>query len=130
MKVAHVASTPISNSLSDYDFLLRRFWNETCDTTSHRYSTNPGGIESFMTNDKQNYYEQRAAILRYLAACPHAADTVEGVVNWWLPRQRYEDTREAIERILEELAAEGLVLKTHLPDNKVMYTCPEKKSGK
>ena len=82
-----------------------------------------------MENDKQNYSEQRAAILLYLAACPHAADTVEGVVNWWLPRQRYEDTREAIEKILEELAAEGLVLKTHLPDNKVMYTCPEKKSG-
>jgi len=75
-------------------------------------------------NDKSSYLEQREAILRYLAASPRAADTVEGVVNWWLPRQRYHDTYEAIEKILGELAAEGRVVKTRLPDNKVIYTCP------
>jgi Fe2+ or Zn2+ uptake regulation protein len=79
-----------------------------------------------MENEKQNRSEQRATILRYLAACPRAADTKEGVVHWWLARQRYNDTYAVIEQILEELVAEGLVTKVTLPDNKVIYTCPEK----
>jgi hypothetical protein len=74
-------------------------------------------------NDTSRRLEQRETILRYLAANSRAADTVEGVVNWWLPRQRYLDTYEAIENILEELAAEGLVVKTRLPDDKVIYSC-------
>ena len=81
-----------------------------------------------MTDEEQNRREQRAAILRYLAACPHAADTVAGVVDWWLPRQRYSDAYAAIEEILEEMVAEGLVIKVSLPDNLVIYTCPEKKN--
>lgn len=74
-------------------------------------------------NDKPGHHEQREAILRYLAARPNAADTVDGVVNWWIPLQRYQDTYSAIEEILEELADEGLVVKKILPDNKVIYTC-------
>jgi len=82
-----------------------------------------------MENEKQSRSELSATILRYLAACPHAADTVEGVVSWWLPRQRYSDARAAIEQILEEMVAEGLVTKVNLPDNKVIYTCSEKQNG-
>lgn len=66
---------------------------------------------------------QRTTILRYLAATPHAADTVEGVVNWWMSRQRYIDTRDVIERILEDLVTEGYLAKTTLPDNKILYRC-------
>lgn len=67
--------------------------------------------------------EQRATIMRYLAERPRAADTVEGVINWWMYRQRYLDTREAIEKILEELVLEGYLVKTTLPENKILYTC-------
>jgi Fe2+ or Zn2+ uptake regulation protein len=74
-------------------------------------------------NEKSRYLEQRETILRYLEAAPHAADTVEGVVIWWLPRQRYRDAYQDIEKILEELTAEGLVVKTRLLDNKVIYSC-------
>lgn len=80
-------------------------------------------------NEQSGHLEQREAILRYLAARPHAADTVEGVVNWWLPLQRYQDTYETIEKILEGLAAEGLLAKTSLPDDKVIYACPKKQNG-
>lgn len=48
---------------------------------------------------------------------------MEGVVKWWLSLQRYNDTYEAIEKILEELVAEGRIEKNRLPDNKVIYSC-------
>lgn len=76
--------------------------------------------------DKNDESEQRVTILRYLAATPHAADTVEGVVNWWLSRQRYHDTCEVIEKILEDMVVEGSVIKTTLPDHKVIYACANK----
>jgi hypothetical protein len=34
-------------------------------------------------------------ILSYLGAHPQAADTVDGIVGWWLPRQRHY---EAVDR--------------------------------
>jgi len=44
-------------------------------------------------------------IVRYLRSHPQAADTVDGVVHWWLPRQRLEEARDAIEGALEALVA-------------------------
>ena len=65
--------------------------------------------------------EQREAILRYLEACPNAADTLNGVVEWWIPLQRYRDDYEKVAKILEELFAEGLIEKQVLPDQKIIY---------
>lgn len=79
-------------------------------------------------NDNPAHMEQRDAILRYLESHPHAADTVDGIVNWWLPLQRYQDTFEMVEKILEELVMDGQVVKTSLPDNKVIYICASAKS--
>lgn len=81
-------------------------------------------------DDNPGHAERRDAILRYLATHAHAADTVEGIVDWWLPLQRYQDTVEEVEKILEELVRSGQVLKTSLPDNKVIYTCAQTKPDK
>lgn len=80
-----------------------------------------------MEKDAQRRLEQRESILRYLAACPHAADTVEGVAGWWLARQRFHDTCQAIEEILEELVSEGLLVKVNLANNTVIYKWPDEK---
>lgn len=77
-----------------------------------------------MKKNGQRRLEQRESILRYLAACPRAADTVEGVASWWLARQRLHDTRQAIEEILEELVAEGLLGKVNVANN-VIYKWPD-----
>jgi hypothetical protein len=37
-----------------------------------------------------------AELLAYLSRHPNAADTLEGIMNWWLPRQRYETERRRI----------------------------------
>ena len=62
------------------------------------------------------------AVMRYLRHQPDAADTLEGVVKWWLPRQRYLDTRERVEAALELLVQRELVEKFAGPGG-VVYRC-------
>ena len=51
------------------------------------------------------------AIRHYLAKHPDAADTLEGVVNWWLVRQRYENAVTRVSRALELLVEQGELTK-------------------
>lgn len=60
-------------------------------------------------------------ILSYLRNHPNAADTLDGILNWWLPRQRYEMEQQRIEESLEHLVARGLVSKKTLSDGTVLY---------
>ena len=60
-------------------------------------------------------------ILRYLRAHPQAADTVDGIVEWWLPRQRYDEAVDRVQSALDELVARGLMEKTTLVDGTVLY---------
>ena len=60
-------------------------------------------------------------ILSYLRNHPNAADTLEGILNWWLPRQRYETEQQRIEQGLEYLVTQGLVSKKVLSDGTILY---------
>lgn len=53
--------------------------------------------------------DPRAEILAYLRAHPSAADTVDGIIAWWLPRQRHETAKAAIQRALDGLVGEGMI---------------------
>lgn len=53
--------------------------------------------------------DPRKEIIEYLRAHPSAADTIDGIVQWWLPLQRYETAREAIQKALDDLVAQGLI---------------------
>lgn len=63
----------------------------------------------------------RDEILKYLRAHPKAADTVEGIGSWWLPRQRYEEDVQRVQQALDELAERGLVAKTTVADGTILY---------
>jgi len=60
-------------------------------------------------------------ILRYLRAHPQAADTVDGIVEWWLPRQRYDEAVDQVQLVLDELVARRLVDQITLVDGTVLY---------
>mgnify|MGYP001432792198 CR=1 FL=1 len=60
-------------------------------------------------------------ILRYLRAHPQAADTVDGIVEWWLPRQRHAEAVERVQQALDELVARCLVERITLVDGTVLY---------
>lgn len=51
----------------------------------------------------------RQEIVEYFLRHPAAADSLDGIVDWWLPRQRYETARTAIQKALDDLVREGLV---------------------
>jgi hypothetical protein len=60
-------------------------------------------------------------IRAYLAGHPNAEDSLRGVVNWWLVRQRYQQTSEMVQRALDYLVAEGTVERRRLPDGRETY---------
>ena len=68
------------------------------------------------------------ALLRYLRTHPDAADTLEGVVKWWLPRQRYYDAMESVEAALELLVQRDVVEKFPGPSG-VVYRCSAHRSA-
>jgi len=65
--------------------------------------------------------EVETSILAYLGAHPHAADTLDGILSWWLPRQRYVSARERIEVSLSRLVHRGVLRRDRLPDGSDLY---------
>lgn len=63
----------------------------------------------------------------YLARHPHAADSIEGIVKWWLPQQRYIDAYEKIVTALDYLVTQGVVKKVEIPGS-VLYSSKESAS--
>jgi len=73
-------------------------------------------------HDESGLTSPSAEILRYLRAHPQAADTVDGIVLWWLPRQRYEEAVDRVQHALDDLVARGLVGRIRLVDGTVLYS--------
>ena len=63
-------------------------------------------------------------IENYLVSHPDAADSIEGIVKWWLPQQRYVDAHDKIVKALEYLIESGVVKKIDIPGG-VLYSCNE-----
>ena len=61
------------------------------------------------------------AVLAYLRERPDAADTLAGIVEWWLPQQRYETERSRIRAALDELVASGALRRDRRPGGNDLY---------
>ncbi|RAN77189.1 hypothetical protein B5P43_21020 [Bacillus sp. SRB_336] len=73
------------------------------------------------TETAENPGEIERSVLAYLHHHPQAADTLRGIVNWWLPQQRYESGCQRIERVLTGLVARGVLRRDPLPHGDVLY---------
>ena len=60
-------------------------------------------------------------IERYLAVHPNAADSLEGILRWWLTRQRYEDSAQQVRQALERLLQQGTITTRVLSGGKTLY---------
>lgn len=60
-------------------------------------------------------------IARYLRDHPDAADSLDGIRQWWLPRLRLQEASAQVEEAVQELLARGEVERQILPDGTVLY---------
>jgi hypothetical protein len=70
--------------------------------------------------DRSRSDDVRGEILAYLNAHPRAADSLDGIVSWWLSRPRYQ-AYDRIQESLDELVETGLVERICLADGSVLY---------
>jgi hypothetical protein len=60
-------------------------------------------------------------IERYVSDHPHAADTAAGIGSWWVGRQRYGDSADAVQEALDYLVARRRLSSSRLPDGTVIF---------
>ncbi|MCU0834352.1 MAG: MarR family transcriptional regulator [Chromatiaceae bacterium] len=70
-----------------------------------------------------------AEVLRYLRRHPGAADTVEGIAEWWIAKQRLEDTPGRVQAAVDRLVAQGLVESTGGAAGRLRYRLRDAPSG-
>jgi hypothetical protein len=58
----------------------------------------------------------------WFLANPRAAETLRGIVQWWLMQQRFEEAWNTVELALSQLIDEGVVKRTTLPDGGALYS--------
>lgn len=60
-------------------------------------------------------------ILAYLSEHPDAEDTLEGVAEWWLLKQKVRHKTREVKKSLSEMVAQGLLLEQKGQDNHIYY---------
>ena len=60
-------------------------------------------------------------ILRYLAEHPNAADTSDGILEWWLFKQSIFDEERVVEQALDSLVEQKLIFKVEAADTRKHY---------
>ena len=74
------------------------------------------------THDKRQQQDRLiSAILLYLRAHPNAADSAEGIMQWWLPQQGSIDMND-LQQALDYLVETRAMSRTALLDGHMLYT--------
>ncbi|GJM17556.1 MAG: hypothetical protein DHS20C13_28830 [Thermodesulfobacteriota bacterium] len=71
--------------------------------------------------EKSDLAELHDVIVDYLENNPNAADSLEGIMNYWLPQAYQKIDRAKIEQVLEQLIDEGQVRKIILADKSILF---------
>lgn len=76
-----------------------------------------------MTKHHRNQQTDRliGAITLYLRAHPSAADSLEGIMQWWLPQQEKPVDVDELQSVLDRLVNTGLLSRTALLDGRMLY---------
>lgn len=73
--------------------------------------------------------DPRREIIEYLRAHPSAADTVDGIIQWWLPLQRFETARNVIQQALDDLVERGIIDYVDAGGDKRIFRLAERRNG-
>lgn len=75
--------------------------------------------------DEQRVARISEAIMDYFDSHPNAADSVTGIMQWWLPRSLSAPDAVEVEAALDRLVVAGRVRRSRLPDGTELYgRCP------
>ena len=66
-------------------------------------------------------------ILSYLLSNTKAEDSIEGIVSWWLLEQSINRRIQEVQKVLDELVREGLILTRESNDFRVRYRLNKQK---
>ena len=66
----------------------------------------------------------RAEVLRYLLAHPDSKDTLEGIMNWWLPGGGAGVSKLELMAVLDELERDGWIEVQGRSGGTVLYGLP------
>lgn len=72
-------------------------------------------------SDKVFRSDPRREIIEYLRSHPEAADTIDGILDWWIPMHRYENAKNEMLQILLELKQQGLIEEFLLSNGSRLY---------
>jgi hypothetical protein len=68
-------------------------------------------------------------IARYIAAHPHAADTVDGICDWWVAPDLPDAVRAEVQAAADELVARGTLVKSALPEGTLFHVPATPQNG-
>lgn len=105
-------------------------WHTNCDNEyTNRLETINKIVEEFglMEAYELSKANIRKEILQYLQTHPDAADSLNGIVNWWLSSKCSAEDMKKVECVLEQLIKDGLVKKIALIDKTIIYKRCKKK---
>jgi len=71
--------------------------------------------------EEDHTWEVALKILRYLDHNPKAADTVEGILEWWLPKQSMYEEKRVVEQALDRMVSRSFLLAMQSSDARKHY---------
>ncbi len=78
-------------------------------------------VADVSAKDSKGQFMLEQSILDYFAAHPNAADTVDGIIKWWLGEQGVSYSKSEVETALESLASKGNIAKTFNKSGETIY---------
>lgn len=77
-----------------------------------------------MATHEKNQQRDRliSAITLYLRAHPNAADSVEGIMQWWLPQEENPADMNDLQSALDHLVETGALARAALLDGRMLYS--------
>jgi DNA-binding MarR family transcriptional regulator len=72
-------------------------------------------------DQKEKAREVSYYILAYLSENPDAGDTFDGLVEWWLLRQRIKFETQNVSEAVTKLVSDGLIEEREGSDSRIFY---------
>lgn len=69
--------------------------------------------------------DMERTILAYVTTCPGACDTLDGICDWWIPRQQLFQARAKVLAALERLERRGAVQSRIGVDGQSRFAVPQ-----